>query len=445
MIDVKHPRQLRRVRRDPFDDPGRPIPAGALRLAGCVLLCVVPACGPSGGADLASPAAAPASGLAGSVRRVEGVTVLTLRGRPYDRGFAHGRLMARGVVEMVDTICGTNLLLTRRGDYERVILPLVERFTFEPDDEQELRGLLDGVRAALGTEAVLQRIGRPLTLADLKAYNTAGDWYRQACSSFAAWGSHAKAGHVWVGRNFDFLPARALYTHQMIVVHERLGGKKAWAGVTAAGMIGCVTAINADGVFTSVHDAFRPLRPVGRGYAPRLLVLRRLAESCGAEDLAARALPILKARRQMFDNSILLAAAVSDGTAPAVVFEYDGDLGDGGGVTVRTAADNESKLPREMIACTNRYRKRTRPRFNLLHYRYGLMRQVLAAKTGRGLKVDFDIARKTMGAVRLPITVHTVIADLNTMDFWYAPGELLSPPGNRDFVKLPVARWLGRR
>ena len=95
--------------------------------------------------------------------------------------------------------------------------------------------------------------------------------------------------------------------------------------------------------------------------------------------------------------------------------------------------------------CTNHYRKRVKPGINLLHYRYPLMRRVLMAKTGRGEKVDFDIARKTMGAVRLPITVHTVIADLDTLDFWFAPGEFLLPPGNRDYVRLPVKAWLAEK
>jgi len=386
-----------------------------------------------------------ADAVTGDFRVVEGVKVLTLWGTPYQRGYAHGRLAAQGVLDVVDAVCGSNLLLERRGDYERVILPMMDRFAFEPDDETELRGLLEGVRAALGERALLKRIGRTLTLADLKACNTAGDWYRQACSSFAAWGTRATDGHVWVGRNFDFLPDEAFFAHQMIVVHRPDATKKGWAGVSAAGMIGPVTAINEHGVFVAVHDAFQPLRPLERGYAPRLLVLRRLVETCEARDLTAQALPILHARRQMFDSSILLAAPVADGSRPAVVFEYDGDQARTGGVTVRTSDDNEPKLSRELLACTNHFRKRAAAGVNLLRYRYPLMRQVLMAKTGRGERVDFDIARKTMGAVRLPITVHTVIADLHTLDFWYAPGAYLSPPGNRDYVKLPVKDWLAPR
>jgi hypothetical protein len=50
-----------------------------------------------------------------------------------------------------------------------------------------------------------------------------------------------------------------------------------------------------------------------------------------------------------------------------------------------------------------------------------------------------------MGAVRLPVTVHPVIADLDALEFGYAPGEFLSPPGNRDYVKLPVRGWLEAR
>ena len=379
----------------------------------------------------------------GEFHRVQGKGVLVLWGEPYQRGLAHGSLLAQGVLDMADTVCGSNLLLSDTKDYERVILPMMDKFAFEADDAAELRGVLDGVRSKLGTDARLARLGRALTLADLKAYNTAGDWYRQACSSFAAWGGQAADGHVWVGRNFDFMPAKAFFSHQMIIVHRPAPGKKAWASVTAPGMIGCLTGINQEGVFVSVHDVFKPLRPVDKDYSPRLLVLRRLIETCSARDLQAQALPILTARKAMFDNAILLAAPVADGTSPGLIFEYDSDPSQASSVTVRTPQDNEKELSQEMITCTNHFRKRAKPSGTC--YRYPLMRQVLMAKTGRGQKVDFDIARKTMGAVRLPITVHTAIADLNTREFWLAEGEFLSPPGNHDYVKLPMKEWLTGR
>jgi len=378
----------------------------------------------------------------GTFRRTHGVGVLTVWGTPYQRGFAHGRLLAPAILDMVDAVCGSSLLLSDVRDYDRVILPLMDRFRFEPDEEAEMRGVFDGVKSKLGKDVMLKKFRRPFTLKDLKAYNTAGDWYRQACASFAAWGSRAKGGHVWVGRNFDFPPAKAFFSHQMILVHRRRGKKKTWATVTAPGMIGCITGINEDGVFVSVHDAFLPLRPLETGYTPRLLVLRRLMETCQPRDLEAQARPLLEARKQMFDSSIFLAAPVNDGTNPALVFEYNNDYSKDKGVTVRKPEDNEKQLSREMIACTNHFRKRTGLRFSLIRYRYPLMRRVLMAKTNRGQKVDFDIGRKTMGAVRLPITIHTVIADLNTLDFWFASGEFLSPPGRRDFVKLPMKAWL---
>jgi len=380
----------------------------------------------------------------GKFERVEGIGVLTVWGPPYERGWAHGFLLARGVLDMVDSVCGSNLLLSDRSDYAAKILPLMRNFSFEPDDESELKGILDGVRAKLGDEAGLGRIGRPLSLDDLKAYNTAGDWYRQGCTSFAAWGAQTEGGHVWVGRNFDFMPARAFFPHQMIVVHRRNGADRAFATVSAPGLIGCITAVNERGVFTSVHDVFLPLRPAEGTFTPRLLVLRRLVEACDARDLEAQALPILEARRQMFDNAVLLAAPVSDGTRPALVFEYNGDRTKDRGVTVRRSEDNEPELSREMITCANHFRKRVVQdlTFAPSEYRYPLMRRVLMAKTGRGEKVGFDVSRKTMGAVRLPITVHTAILDLNALDFWFAPGDFLSPPGNRDYVKLPLKTWL---
>lgn len=420
-------------------------------IAGIALLAVVAAgvvAGKAGCAILKEaaaptpPAMPPGETEHGRFEHRNGIGVLTLWGAPYERGKAHGLLLSRAVLEMVDVVCGSNLLLSDTDDYGKKILPLQDRFVLPADDEAELKGIFDGVRQALGEDTVLERIGRPLTLADLKAFNTAGDWYRQACATFAAWGSVAKDGHVWVGRNFDFLPAKAFFPHQMVVVHRPAPGKKGFATVSAPGLVGCITAVNEEGVFTSVHDVFLPLRAVEKDYTPRLLVLRRLMEQCACRDLEGQALPILEACRQMFDNSIFVAAPVGDGTPPALVFEVTGERETDKGVTVRRPADNEEGLSAEMLTCTNHFRKRVRPGSNLTYYRYPLMRRVLMAKTGRGETVDFDMARKTMGAVRLPITVHTAVFDLNTREFWFAPGEFLSPPGNRDYVKLPLEAWL---
>ncbi|MHC4778567.1 MAG: C45 family autoproteolytic acyltransferase/hydrolase [Planctomycetota bacterium] len=378
----------------------------------------------------------------GRFERVRGVGVLTLWGSPRERGVAHGYLMAPAILDLVDVIGATKLLLSDLGDYEKKILPMQSLFLFSEEEEAELRGILDGVEQRYHGKAPLRALGRSLTLEDLKAINTAGDWYRQACASFCAWGSAAQEGHVWVGRNFDFLPARAFFSHQMILVNKRRGECRAWCTVTAPGLIGCITGLNEKGVFASVHDVFLPLRPLTEGYTPRILAMRHIVSSCDARDLRAQVLPILETRLQMFDNSIMVAAPVKDGTSPAFVFEINGDRSKDRGVTVRAFSDNEDGLSPEMITCTNHFRKRVLPTSNLTHYRYPLMRRVLMAKTGRGQKVGFDVARKTMGAVRLPITVHTVIVDLDTLDYWFASGAFLSPPGNRDYVELPVASWL---
>ncbi|MBN1670890.1 MAG: hypothetical protein JXR37_07650 [Kiritimatiellae bacterium] len=432
----------------------RPSPrAHARRLSVILALAVCPGCALLSEVSVKAPPAETADATAhGALTLVEGVRVLTLRGEPYRRGFAHGSLLAQGVVDMVDAVCGSNLLIAEHANYEKIVLPLVKRFVWTPDEEAELRGIYDGVIDRLGDKAVPPGLGRPLTPDDLKAYNTAGDWYRHACSSFAAWGTLTAQQHVWVGRNFDFPATKAFFAHQLILVHRRMPGKKAWATVSAPGLIGCITGINEHGVFVAVHDVFLPLRPLGNAYVPRLLVLRRMMETCAPRNLEEQALPVLTACTPMFDNNILLAAPVTDGTTPALVFEYNNDPAKPSYATVRRPEDVANELNRQMITCTNRYRKRERdsvvrttagaPLVGATAYRSELMFNVVKAKTRRGQPVDFTVGRKAMGAVRVPLTVHTVVADLNTLEFWYAPGEFMAPPGPRDFVKIPVKDWL---
>ncbi len=453
--------QAREMLRSRFSKPGAAVAAGlllALFASSCALIehpsslihdpytLLRDSCGILREALRSSPEPAPEGVHAnGTFRRVNGVGVLTVWGTPYERGFAHGRLLAPAILDMLDAVCGSSLLLSDGRDYERDILPLMDRFAFEPDDEAELRGVYDGVLAALGPDVVFRAFRRPLTLRDLRAYNTVADWYRAGCASFAAWGSRAQDGHVWVGRNFEFLPAKAFFTHQMFLVQRPLGEKKAWATVAAPGLIGCITGINEEGVFVAMHNAFLPPTPLKTGYSPRLLALRRLMEACAPANLEADAVPVLKARKQMFHSCVFLAAPIRDGSSPAVVIEYSSDRTHDGGVTARRPEDNEPELSREILACVNQFYKRLVSPPDMASYRYPKMRGVLMSGTEGGGKVGFDLARQTMLAVRLPITVHTVVANLDTFEYWFGAGGFLSPPGENDFIKLPVKEWLRER
>ncbi|MCY2925998.1 MAG: C45 family autoproteolytic acyltransferase/hydrolase [Planctomycetota bacterium] len=357
------------------------LPAHALPGRGLWVLAAALVLSVGAGAATGQPAGAPeGKDEFGEFRRVQGVGVLTLWGTPYQRGLAHGRLVSQGVLDMVDRLCGSNLLIRREGDYDRVVLPLMARFHFEPDDEDELRGILDGVKERLGDKAVLRRLKRPLSIPDLKAYNTAGDWRRHACSSFAAWGTLTKDGHTWVGRNFDYLPAPEYYPNQMIVVQRAAAGKEAWAGVGVPGLIGCITGLNAKGVFLATHDVHLPVGKPVEGYAPRLLVLRRLMESCSPGALEAQASPILKQRPRMFDSSVLLAGPVQAGSPPAMVFECAAVAKGADGVTVRRCGGDQDAISREAITCTNWYRARPGAPANPADLRYELIRKVLLAR-----------------------------------------------------------------
>ncbi|HUS91956.1 MAG TPA: hypothetical protein VM695_08900, partial [Phycisphaerae bacterium] len=48
-----------------------------------------------------------ADAVTGNFQVVDGVKVLTLWGTPYQRGYAHGRLVAQGVLDVVDAVCGS--------------------------------------------------------------------------------------------------------------------------------------------------------------------------------------------------------------------------------------------------------------------------------------------------------------------------------------------------
>ncbi len=143
----------------------------------------------------------------------------------------------------------------------------------------------------------------------------------------------------------------------------------------------------------------------------------------------------------MFDSNVLLAAPVSDGTPPALVFECAGDLKAADAVTVRLPGEDKM-LPGPAIACANHFRKRPECAQDDVGRRYRTVARTLGVK---GQRVDFATARDTLQAASVSITMHSVVADLNTRDFWYAAGEMLAAPSPGKFVKLPVKEWLEAR
>lgn len=299
----------------------------------------------------------------------EGQRTLYLWGGPKARGYAHGHLLARDILDAIEKDFGR--FLVRLGNntriYERVLLRrVIPNFQFTNDEIEELQGMLEGIEAALPDEEdrTVELLGRPLTLPDLKAINTVGDWMALGCSSVALAGDLCSDGAPAVVRNFDFQGLNALLQKQHVVVVQPAGeGRRGYAGVSHPGAIGVMTGMNVDGVFVSVHDvrvapsfadAFKP-------NVPRLCVLRRFLMDLPAAAAVPTALERAREWPTLYGNNIMVVTPDSGSEHPfAGVLEYDKreDLEGGAGLRLEDAFTVGDE---DFLVCTNHHRRRGIP------------------------------------------------------------------------------------
>ena len=123
----------------------------------------------------AEPAAKPV--VKGRLEVKDGHRVLTVWGTPYERGFAHGYLLAPSILDGI------------RHDLEKVMRPLLPKFdtmvvkavapafAFAPHEEKELEGVLAGIQKRLPPEEV--RIELSVPQPEIVALGVLWAWVRR--------------------------------------------------------------------------------------------------------------------------------------------------------------------------------------------------------------------------------------------------------------------------
>ena len=314
--------------------------------------------------------------------------VLTLWGTPEERGFAHGWLLAETIVRNLDQDLQHLLRGSRKAAYENLVVKmLIPRFRFSDDEEAELKGMLRGIEERLPDEEqrTLSLLGRPLSLRDLKAANTVGDWMALGCSTFALDGRFTQDGMPAAGRNFDFTAFRMVLDDQHVVVNAPSEGRRGWVGVSYPGCLAPITGMNDAGVFVSIHDVWiKPSRIMAlRKNVPRLCALRRLMTGLDADAALTTALEKLRRWPTLFGNNFMLVTPKADAAGHfAGVFEYDNRTGKQKGVHLRLL-DHADADPAPWLLCTNHHRDREQSKdLTDICSRYDRLRAAVAESKG---------------------------------------------------------------
>jgi hypothetical protein len=342
-------------------------------------------------------------GICGRLTQVDNLPVLQVWGTPDEAGYAHGYLLAERLIELFDDIVIDRQVGVPAAVYESTVRPAVAtHFTWSPDAEAELAGIVRGVADRLGPERARSRkLDRPLDVLDLKAANTLADWQGFFCSTFSAWGGLTADGQTITGRNLDYPATPAMRRGQVLLVHAT-DGESAWAGLGWPGLIGAYTAMSAEGVVVAMHDA-----PTGApvrldDLTPRALALRQALVVAKRADFVQSVPAALRQFHVGVGSNVHVAGPAAADRPPACVVEYDGrSVGDG--VTVRLP-DNDALA--EAIICTNHMRLRQAPR---QCGRYAKVAAQIRAWRKKKTRVDAAAALKAIRLVANSITLHSVV------------------------------------
>lgn len=381
------------------------------------------------------PAAKP---VHGEVIQVDGVTVLRVWGDARERGFAHGWLMAEQIVKLTDAFIRTFEPLGGARGFEKAAAMCRGFMVIEPDYEAELRGVIAGVEARLGDKAVIPILKRKGNYFDILTLNAFADLGRLGCSSFAAWGKATKDGETISGRNLDWFgdACEALAGGEIVIaqlprsrntadfgkssIDRELPTAQGWISLTWPGLTICLTGMNADGVTLAMHDSGGRGKWLRPSSTPRGFALREALEFVRPPSLVDDIRDVLLKRHSVVGNNFPVSFPCVGGESAAVVFEYDGDQKNTGGVTVRTndGAHVDPQKPGKKsvdssLMCTNHYRSRAEAwRCD----RYETLKERLDEANSGGDKINIDAGWQMLDDVSMfgrVKTYHSVVFEPN--------------------------------
>ena len=233
----------------------------------------------------------------GALRWMKGLPVLQLHGTPEERGFAHGKLVGRQIVDFFEFYVLEDSWRSARR-YEEEFVPFLEsHFDYAPEYVAEVEAVIDGMRAS-GMDMEVQWLGREFDRVDLLAINAYIE--RRAaqpsppadnsCSQFAFWGQATQGsdvgGGLIAGRNMDGeVDLRKVTVRHFLLfaVDPSEPGKHRWFSAMWPGFVGTISGINEEGLFSMENAGGTGPGPVVDGLTPCTWVQRDILETTGGE------------------------------------------------------------------------------------------------------------------------------------------------------------------
>ncbi|RLF31331.1 MAG: hypothetical protein DRM98_05765, partial [Thermoplasmata archaeon] len=219
--------------------------------------------------------------------------VLHLWGTHYERGYAHGYLLAKEIPEMfkytleIDDIRDISL-------YNQIKTQLLPKYSFKDKYNQELRGIYDGMIQKLKEINRLDllyipSLGKDMDLEDLKMHQLILEVLRykgtaKSCSGLAIWGDYSKNGHTVLAKSTDFgrgSKEQVCKYHLIVTVDPAENDEVEYFALSWPGFLGTFSAgVNRYGIFVSIITGDEILSdiPIVQHLTPNNLIYKEILE-----------------------------------------------------------------------------------------------------------------------------------------------------------------------
>lgn len=207
----------------------------------------------------------------GELKYIDGVPVLTLRGKPPEMGEQFGVLAVKNAPDLHGLHDRFLKDTGQEGKY-----PLIAKMAgwLKPAFPPHVLTEVEAAAKASGEDLSLLLFAN--TLADLSS--------GLGCSTIIAEKERSATGSPIFGRNFDWFPTKGIAEHTLVVVYKG-EGKRAFAAVTISPIEGVISGINDAGLCITMNEISikksKDKATFNWDGVPLMLAFRRVLEECG--------------------------------------------------------------------------------------------------------------------------------------------------------------------
>ena len=392
----------------------------------------------------------------------KGLPVLQLWGTAEERGFAHGYLVGKQIIDFFEFYVVEDNWRSAKS-YQDTFVPFLEgRFHYPEEFLRECDAVIRGMRAS-GADLGMEVLGRDFNRTDLLAINAyiekraafpGLDPRPSSCTQVAFWGARTKGGGLNGGlvaaRNMDGeCDIRKVTVSHFLVfaVDPAEPGRKRWVSTMWPGFVGTISGVNEEGLYSMENAGDSGPGPVPSGLVPCSWIQRLILEKQGREASPASILEMMKpficstGGITAAGSIILWAVPYAGQDAPAFVYE-----GGRTGFALRTPTEVRPADAASILASNHHLKYGFDPArpdeslgspvsFSSL-WRYETAARTLEAWSRRGEILGVDEAARLLQQVAHGTTEYAVIFKANERRLLIAVDDLRT-----DMWDAPYCEW----